>query len=78
LRIEGDVDEEKFHPRLTVVEDLPRTIMVENRALVGQDDISELSLPSELVNQPIGLTHFITGYISYEQIKSCVNFFSKF
>ncbi len=60
------VGEKKFHPRLTVVEDQPRKAMAGERALEVQS-LTELSLPAELVNQPIFLTHFAIGYSFYDR-----------
>jgi len=60
------VDQKKFHPRLTVVDDQPRTVMAGERALAAQS-LSEISLPAEIVNQPIFLTHFAAGYSFYDR-----------
>jgi len=58
------VGEKKFHPRLTIVEDWTRALTVSERTLKVQN-ITEVSLPAELVNQPIYLTHFVAGFNSY-------------
>lgn len=60
------VGAKKLHPRLTVVEEQPRKAMAGERALEVQI-LTELSLPAELVNQPIFLTHFAVGYSFYDR-----------
>lgn len=68
------VDERKFHPRLTIVDDQHRVVMTGERAL-GVQSLIELSLPTELVNQPIFLTHFAIGYSFYHRKNDAVALF---
>ena len=55
------VDENKFHPRLTLVERTPPAIKFQDLSLSVQS-IAELRLPEELIKKPLYLTHFIVGY----------------
>ncbi len=61
------VGDKKFHPRITIVDNqLPSHILTNGRSLKPQN-ISEFNLPSELVNQPILLGHFLAGYNYYRR-----------
>jgi len=53
--------DKKFHPRLTVVDDKPCTVIAGDGAMASQM-LGDVNLPNELVDEPISLTHFISGY----------------
>ncbi len=59
------VGEQKFHPRLTIVEDQPRTFTFGDRTLSTQN-LGEVNLSPELVNQPIHVISFVIGYALFE------------
>jgi len=60
------IGEKKFHARITIVEGQPRKVMAGERSLAPQN-INEMSLPPEIVKQPIYLTHFAAGYVFYDR-----------
>ncbi|MDZ7290622.1 MAG: tetratricopeptide repeat protein [candidate division KSB1 bacterium] len=61
-----EVGEKKFHPRLTIVDEEPRAVLLGDRALAAQN-LSEVNLTAELVNSPIYVTHFVVGYTLFDR-----------
>ena len=59
------VGEQKFHPRLTIVEDQPRTLTFGERTLSAQN-LGEVNLSPEPVNHPIHVIHFVIGHALFE------------
>ena len=59
------VGEQKFHPRLTIVEDQPRTLTFGERTLSAQN-LGEVNLSPELVSHPIHVINFVIGYTLFE------------
>lgn len=59
------VGEQKFHPRLTIVEDQPRTFTFGERTLSAQN-LGEVNLAPEPVNHPIHVIHFVIGHALFE------------
>jgi tetratricopeptide (TPR) repeat protein len=55
----------RFYPRLTVVK-TPSVVLPKEHTLAVQN-ISELSLPTELVRKPVCLTHIILGNLSCQR-----------
>lgn len=67
LVIWGDrIEKRKFHPRFTVVENFPPVISSGEFSLAAKE-ITELSVPPELIEKPVYLTHFVAGYIFYNR-----------
>lgn len=56
----------KFHPRITIVNDIPHLELTGGRALAVQN-ITDAALPPELVDNPIALTHFLIAYDCHER-----------
>lgn len=62
------IGERKFYPRLTIVDDEPSALIKGDRLLEVQSiNINEVSLPPELVNQPVYLTYFLIGFSFFDQ-----------
>ncbi|MCJ7777873.1 MAG: hypothetical protein MUP16_06125, partial [Sedimentisphaerales bacterium] len=59
-------EKKTFYPHITIVNEDNKSIIAGERTL-GVQNISELTLPEELVDQPIYLTHFVAGYSFYDQ-----------
>ncbi|MGH7597085.1 MAG: hypothetical protein ACREOI_12080, partial [bacterium] len=62
----AQVGDEKFHPRMTVVDDRPRAAKLADRTMTAQN-LSEVNLTAESVNDPIYVTHFVAGYILFDR-----------
>lgn len=60
------IGDKKFYPRITIVDERMRVFFEVERTLQVQN-ISELNLPPELVDQPLYLTLFVSGYVLYSR-----------
>lgn len=61
LALWGDViNDNKFHPRLTVIQEHPDTVNPDST--LQMQDIKEMQLPAILIETPISLAYFLSGY----------------
>lgn len=59
------VGEQKFHPRITIVNDQPRTLTFGERTLSAQS-LGEVNLSPESVSHPVHVIHFVIGHALFE------------